>query len=172
MRILNIFKTLLISSVFLSTSTFAQNVFVPLPIDEWSYTVSYNFFTIHHISDDYEDDVTGKHIDWNENNKMIGVRVSVNENIGYYIGHGKNSYYEDSTMAGVEFSTNNPTWEIGSDIGIATGYEQAIKIGIMPIINPFIRYNLNLTNRLTTSVKVGSMNLMAENAFVELKFKF
>lgn len=166
------FKTLLISSVFLSTSAFADGLFIAEPMKDWSYTLSYNFFTIHHSSDDYKDITTNKRVDWNENNQIIGVRVNVNKNIGYYIGHGKNSYYEYSTMTGVEFSTSNTTWEIGSDLGIATGYEEAIKIGIIPIINPFIRYNLNLTNHLTTSVKVGSMNFMAENAFVELKFKF
>lgn len=135
-----------------------------------SFSVSYNVFTYHHNSDTFSDD--GVETLWNEKNKIVVIRLNTDENFGYFLGKGRNSYYENSILSGVEFSTDDDTLEIGSDIGLATGYEAIIDGGVVPFINPFIRVNYDLSYYLTLSLKVGSVNFTAENAFIELKKNF
>lgn len=166
--------TSVIATVMFSTSAVAEepkNPFKAYSVDEWSYTISHNFFTIHRHSDTYTDSETGEVIDWNEDNNVTGFRINVNENLGYFVAKGVNSYYEDTTLGGIELSTSGEEWDFGSDVGLASGYEELFSTGIIPFVNPFIRYSYNFNEYVKASVKVGSVNFMAENAHFELTMK-
>jgi hypothetical protein len=162
--------TLLVSAF--SAPTLAENIFTPDNLDDWTYSISYNFYTSHYLSDGYIDEDDGKFVEWNETNNLFGFRVNVNENIGYFIATGKNSFYETSVMSGIEFSTAHEIIEYGFDAGLATGYEKFVSFEVLPFVNPFVKLNLKLTDKLTASVRVGNMNFMATNAFFELKMGF
>lgn len=165
-----LFIAAVIAAVF-STPTIADNLFTPEPVKDWSYTFSYNFYTFHHNSKGYTKD--GVFTLWNETNNIVGFRVNVNENVGYFVGGGKNSYYNTTTMLGMELSTgDHRMFEVGSDVGMANGYEAVVDFGVVPFVNPFVRANLKLTNNTTASVKFGSVNFVAENAFLEIKTRF
>lgn len=143
------------------------------PIEDWSYSIAYNFFTYHHAVDKYDDEVTGeKDIDINNDNNFIGIRVNINQNLGIFIAKGENSVNEDSEIAGIEISQDDKQWELGSDFGIATGYEPIVSLGTVPFVNPFLRYNKPITEKSKVSFKGGVMNFMAENFFLEYTTKF
>lgn len=147
------------------------------PASDWTYTVGYNIFTTHTSSDGFNDSKTDERRDWNEANEFIMLRVNVSDNVGFGVGNGINSYYEESYWLGMELSSsdnNNGNLDFGIDLGISTGYDELIGAtdGILPFLNPFIRYNEQLLSNLTVSGKVGTVNFMAFNAFVELTFSF
>lgn len=173
-------KKILVLTVLFLLSSFAvgdENLFTPDSVKDWRYTIGYNVFTTHPSSDGFTDSKTDERREWNESNKFVMLRVNVNDNVGFGVGKGINSYYEDSYLFGMELSTDsnrNGKFEFGSDIGLATGYDELIDGtgGVLPFLNPFIRYNEKVTNHLTISGKLGTINFMAINAFVELNFSF
>lgn len=149
-----------------------ESLFRVDPVEDWSYTIAYNFFTFHHAVDKYDNDITGQEEDINNDNNFIGVRVNINENLGIFLGKGENSVSEDSELAGIEISQDDKRWELGSDLGIATGYEPIVSSGTIPFVNPFLRYNKPLTENSKISIKGGAMNFIAENFFLEYTFRF
>ncbi|MDX1532670.1 MAG: hypothetical protein R3230_00530 [Nitrosopumilaceae archaeon] len=164
----------LIAAVALSALSLSASADFFDPVEEWSYSIAYNVFT-HHPEPTYFDEDTDKETAWNEKNEFIGFRVNVNENVGFFAAKGKNSFYKDSITGGVEFHiplNASDTFDLGSDVGLASGYEDVIDGGILPYVNPFIRPNYHINEHLTASVKVGVMNFMAWNGFFELTVKF
>lgn len=149
-----------------------DSIFKPYPVEDWSYSVAYNVLTFHHAVDDYEDDRTGETKDINNDNEFVGVRVNLNQNFGVFVAKGESSVNEPSKMAGIELSQDDKKWELGSDLGVASGYEPIISSGLIPFVNPFLRYNKELTENSKVSVKGGVMNFMAENIFLEYTHKF
>lgn len=145
---------------------------------DWTYTVGYNVLTSHTSSDGYTDSKTDEFVPWNETNEITMVRVNLNDNFGVGIGKGVNSYYEDTVLAGVEIHTDvnsGGKFDFGADIGLASGYEELFDAtgGVIPFVNPFFRANYEIIeNHLTVSGKVGTVNFMAINGWVELTFAF
>lgn len=153
-------------------ASYSNGLFYIEPIEEWSYTIAYNFLTFHHAVDTYDDDRTNEERDINNNNDFIGMRVNVNENLGLFLAKGKSSVDEPSDIFGIEISQDDQTWELGSDFGVASGYEPIVSSGRIPFVNPFLRYNYKLGEKSKLAVKGGVMNFMAENFFLEYSFKF
>jgi hypothetical protein len=179
-------KKLLVSAAIaaslVSSPVLADGFFSPDPVEDWTYTVSYNVFTNHSSSDYFELD-DGTRVDWNENNKVVGFRVNMSNTIGAFAAKGENSFYEDSIFAGAELSIDevhtDGYLDFGSDLGLATGYEEEISGGVLPFVNPFIRVNYPVSKHLkissvdaTISFKGGIMNFAAVNGFVELTVGF
>jgi len=168
----NIF-TILILLISLNSKASDNGLFTPDAAEDWSYSIAYNFFTFHHAVDKYDDEVTGeKDIDINNDNNFIGIRVNINQNLGIFIAKGENSVNEDSEIAGIEVSQDDKQWELGSDFGLATGYKPIVSLGTVPFVNPFLRYNKQITEKSKVSIKGGVMNFMAENFFLEYTTKF
>lgn len=140
--------------------------------DDWTYSVAYNVFTTHHNSDGYIDDDTGLEVPYNEDNRFVGVRVNFTDRLGAFVMTGESSYYSRSYGAGIELSTPNRYIEVGADMGLVSGYEQIISGGVLPFVNPFIRGNSYLGANQKISTKLGAMNFMAFNVFVEYTQRF
>lgn len=139
---------------------------------DWTYSVAYNIFTAHHGSEGFTSKRTGEEVPYNEDNDFIGLRVNFNDRFGAFAMKGLNSYYKTSYGAGVEISLPSPVWELGTDIGMMSGYDELISFGFLPFVNPFIRYNYKLSPKTKISARFGSMNFMAENLFLEYTVDF
>lgn len=132
-----------------------------------SIKLSYNLFTTHGSGATYENDV-GEEIEYNNNNRMIGLAYKYNETSSIGVGYmEQNSYYQESYVLDWDnWIRLGEFADLGSDLFLASGYEELVgDFGIMPGVLPYIRMRPFGTDHV--SLKVGMMNFMATVGFIE-----
>lgn len=154
-----------IMSLFASTALAEESKVYP------DLTLSYQFFTNHTGDETYEDKDTEEEIPWNEDNGFIGMRWNKTDHVGFGLGYGENSFFEKSFIAEMEFRERvgrigQGQLEMGVNLFLASGYEQAISGGIMPGVNPFFRYRSDWG----PAIKVGTVNFVTVNIIAEYSF--
>lgn len=166
-------KKFLAVSAILGGMAFSTNSYADLSKD---FTISYQLHTNHTAAEEYEDKDTGEKLPWNEDNGFVGLRWELGPRVGVGVAYGENSYFEKSFI--VEADLREPIGrpmegpllggqlELGANLFLATGYEQAISGGVLPGINPYLRYRTDWGG----SIKMGTVNFATLNIIVEYSF--
>lgn len=134
-------------------------------------TISHSVFTYHTANRTFEDKETGQRRPWNEDNGFTGLRWEINDHVGFGVGFGENSFYEDSLIGEVEVREplgrfKGGQFDLGANLLLASGYEQEVSGGIMAGINPFIRYRKDWGG----AIKLGTLNFVTTNIILEYSF--
>lgn len=138
---------------------------------ENDWTISYHFHTDHTSADQWEDKDTGEKHDWNENNKFVGIRWEKSKYLGFGVAYGENSFFEKSFVVEMDLREvvgriGPGQLELGTNLFLASGYENQISGGILPAINPYFRYRSDSG----LSIKLGTVNFATLNLIAEYTF--